>query len=158
MSKDVKLQALRTACEVEEQQALERKKKVDAVVEERKQIVNMLLAKRDALLGRLKKLTTTNRAEALHAGDASGLAAVTRFEKRLNGDLEKLLAELELRTKELEKAQERAQLADKELVDARIEKKKIERFLENWQRSERVRDAAIDEAITDEMSSYKRTK
>jgi hypothetical protein len=158
MSKDVKLQALRTACEVEEQQALERKKKVDLVVAERKQIVDVLFVKHDALLSRLKKLTTTDRAEALHAGDAQALAAVTRFEKRLNGDLEKLLVDLELRTKELEKAQERVQLADKELVEARIEKKKIEKFLENWKQSERVKDAAIDEAITDEMSSYKRTK
>lgn len=158
MSKDVKLQALRTACEVEEQNALERKRKVDLIVEERKRIVDALSEKRDALSDRLKKLTTTDRAEALHMGDARTLAAVTRFEKRINADLEKLSAELGQRGAELAKAQERLRLADQELLDARIEKKKIAKYLENWQQSERVKDAALDEAITDEMVSYKRTK
>ena len=158
MSKDAKLLALRTTCEVEEQLAFEQKKKVDTVVEQRQQAVLVLSGSRDSLAEKLKRLVTLDRQTALHAGDALQLVAITQYEKRLKGEIEKLSRELQERTRELELALTRARIAEEDLRKARVEKRKIEKYLEDWQRSERIRHAAIEEVTTDEMNSYKNRK
>lgn len=158
MPKDNKLQALRKAKEIEEQKALEEKQKVEIVVEERQKIVDSLQRKHDALCQKLERMRTTERGNALHVGDATQLGAIFSYEKRVNAELEELSCQLDARRKELKMALERGELADQDLLRARVERKKIEKFLDNRQLTERVVDAAIEEALTDEMNYYRRDK
>lgn len=158
MPKDVKLQALRKTYEIEEQRALEEKQRVENVVEERRQIVEDLHRKCDELDGTLKRLRTKERGLALSSGDTVQLSAISRYEKRVKSELDEISRLAALRKKEFEQALERLQIAEQDLIDARIEKKKIEKFMDNRQHSERVVDAAIEEALTDEMNFYRHRK
>ncbi len=158
MSKDSKLHAMRTACEVEEQAAIEAKNRVDAVVRERQDIVGMLLNQQRKLAEKLKNLTSEQRSKALLAGDALQLAAITQYAQKLKQDTDNLSAKLKERSQELETALVRARLADEELIKARVEKKKLDKLIENWQQSELRRSVALDELNNDELSHVRRGK
>ncbi|HQH28488.1 MAG TPA: hypothetical protein PLP17_13915 [Oligoflexia bacterium] len=158
MAKDGKLQALQTSCEIDEQQAFERKRKVDDIVVQRQKLVDELAGKRTVMLKKLQKLEHVDRGAALLNGDALRLSAISRYSKRLSADIERLSAEFEERTQELRRALERARLAEQALIDARIEKKKIEKFIENRRQTERVHNAAMEEDAIDELNLYRRTR
>ena len=150
-----KLKALQRSYEVEERSAAQHKREVEVVVEERRKVFEELLLEKQRLEVELKKVRTQDRASALVLGDAQQLLAFSRYEARLKRELKELDVRLEQREHELQQAADRAELAGDELVAARIEKKKVERFLEQKAESVRVRDAASEEAEVDESSFYR---
>ncbi len=158
MPTENKLRALRRTFEIEEQRALAARNQVDSVVKERQAITEDLYARRDKLLKSLEDLRTDGRKKALHSGDGSQLASISRFSTRLEKELAELQEVIASREKELNSALERLEVAEEELVEARLEKKRLERLLDKREFSERIRDEANKEAEADEMNFYRRRK
>ena len=158
MPRDAKLQALQRACEVEEQRALEEKMRVDSIVEARQSLVDQIGAEREELERTLEGLHTKRRDVALQNGDASQLASISRYRVRLTKELGEIEENFQARLKELDVALARAEIAEEELVAARVERKKVEKFLDSREQSARVVDAAIEESESDELSYYRRGK
>lgn len=153
-----KLGVLQRAYEVDERRALEEKKRVDAIVDERQKIVEELEGERDALETKLQTLRGQDKRNALHTGDAGQLAAIERYAKRLQLQAGALDSVLEERRKELQQAVERSGFAEQELLAARMEKKKVERILKNRADTVRAVNEASNEALADEMSFYRPKK
>ncbi|MCB0322882.1 MAG: hypothetical protein KDD69_04890 [Bdellovibrionales bacterium] len=158
MAQDPKLQALKRTYEVQEQQALEEKRKVDAVVEHRRKAVEALRHERDALSDKLADIRSVGRQSALCSGDAARLNSIAAYESRLVQVLRELQTVLAEKEQELSSGLARLTLAEEDLLAARIETKKLERFVEHREQAARVTDAAREEALTDEMNFYRRKK
>ena len=153
-----KLEALQRTYEVEERNAIEHKRQIDIVVEQRRTAVVELVARKEEMEQKISELCTKDRAGALVRGDAEQLIAVSRYRQRLSTKLAELAVQIEQREQELKMALERFSAAEEEVVSARVDKKKVERFLEQQAHSVRVRDAAVEEVETDESNFYRRKK
>ena len=154
MVKSGKLHALQTQYELEEQNALEEMNRVAIVVAERRGVVESLVSKRVELEEELGRLRGSQRQKALQSGNSSQLASIARFEKLVVEKLSVVENNLVEKEAELKRALDREESAEKNLVLARIERRKVEKVIENRQRSARVIDAAREEAMTDEMNFY----
>ena len=151
-----KLEALQRTYQLEEREVLQHKKEVEDVVDERRKKLEELHLENERLELELKKVRTTDRAVALTQGDAPQLLTLSRYEARLKRELKNLSALIEEQDRELKQALVRAEIASDDLVAARIEKKKVERFLEQKAESMRARDAASQEVVEDESNFYRR--
>lgn len=158
MSKNNKFHALRTACEVEEQQVIEQKKIVDAVIDQRQKAFSEVQNRRDELELKLKKLLEIERPRAFQLQNGQHLAAITRYEQKLKREAAENSKLLKERREELERALERMKSIDEELLKAKVEKKKIDKLFDNWQQIELAKDAAIDEAMNEELAQFRRSK
>ena len=156
--KHEKLSALLTSCEVEEQKALQEKRRIDDIVEQRRVRVEEVAARQSALEQRRLLLKEEQRLLALQAGDVGRLKAVLDFEKRLAKEAQDVTELLEKRQTELNRALERAAIAHEELIAARIEKKKVEKILSRRTDEEQAVGAAVEQALQDELSSYRHSK
>ena len=77
---------------------------------------------------------------------------------RLSRELERVEVKARSAEKDLKSAVDRLELADAEIVALRVEKKRIEKLLDSRELSERVQSVAREEALTDEMNTYRRSK
>ena len=158
MSTEPKLKALQKTFEIEEQRSLVARQKIDRVVDQRNSVILKLHFKRDELLEKLHRLRGNDRIRAIQEGDGRQLASISRFLVRIEKKLAELNEVIASREKELLVARERLKAADDELIGLRLEKKRVERLLEKREFSERIRGQAHEEALTDEMSVYRRRK
>lgn len=156
MSKRGKLQALQKTYELSEQQAFEAKRRIEEIFEQRKRAMDELVREKEELEVELRRLRAAERRKALQRGDAEGLAGVINFERRVEAKLLQITKRLTGKQEEFERARGRLEGAEAQLVQARIAKKKVEKFLDNREHAERILDSAREEAIQDEMSSFRR--
>lgn len=156
--KGEKLAVLQQTYELEERKAIEEKRKIDLVVEEREAIVAVVEAQLDELQSKLRQMQQNEKRRAVTSGDGGLLASVERYRRRVQDDVHRLGLELQERQSELSRARERLQIAEQDLVAARLEKKKVERLLERRELSARINAEAVEEAETDEMSFFTRKR
>lgn len=150
-----KLRALQKTFELDEQRILHERNDIDQVVDQRRRLVEEVQEQRSVLQEKLNKLRTEERAAALQTGNGQRLASTSRFEKRVEKELAEVEELVASREKELAAAVERFEATDAELVEVRIEKKKLERLLDKREFRERIRDEATQEALADEMNYYR---
>ena len=156
MGGERKLQALGKTYELQEQQAVGRKLNVDAVVEERQRATVKLLERRNTLLNTLSSLRKKDKRSAVLSGEAWRLNSISYYEKKVQEQILALESMIEEKTKELQRACARQQMAEKEIVEARIERKKLENFLDRQKTYQRISEAAREEIVSDEMSGRKK--
>jgi len=157
MSKQKSIHAVIRAAESKELDALQARKQVDAVVEQRKVLVDKLSLQIAELELKLKKAAQEDRYSALFKGKAGVLSSLEAFRDRLEREIRLLKTSLLDKQSDLQKAIERAEIAEQELVEARVEKKKAEHLLTNMKEAEAVLKQAEEEAKADDYNIF-RTK
>ncbi|MBP9838556.1 MAG: flagellar FliJ family protein [Proteobacteria bacterium] len=158
MSRDNSFIALKKKYEIIEREALQNKVKIDAVVEQRKQVLSVLEVKKTELIAKSKKASSDLRTKALLSDDFSLVNSVYSFQENLRNEikeLDKLIAE---KAKELSQATERAVLAEKDWQNARIDVKKVDTLIENKQQYEINRDSLIEEINNEEVTNLRKWK
>lgn len=153
-----KLQALFRSLEVIERSALEEYQKVETIHQQRAEKCEDLKAEKDSLNKGLAKLRGSDRTQAVLSGNASSVSSILLKEKALESALRLLSEKIATAVGDLTRAQERLTIAEKELLEARIEKKKVERLRENRENFARNVSSASSEIETDEMSFFRRKK
>jgi hypothetical protein len=158
MVADPKLLALRKTHEVQEKEALEHQNKVDQVVTERRIAVAEVVEAISRIETRVAQLRGGQRGAAIAAGSGSQLSAISEFEKRLAKEKAALGAKLLECQNDLDRALQRLEFAQADLITVRVELKKIDRILDN--RAERTRraDIAREEVQIEEMNYGRRRK
>ena len=154
MSNDTQLLALLKASEVEEQRALLQKRDIDNVVEARQLLADQLRKQKEELDARLKDVGNKFRIAALQEQDAAQMQSVTKYAEQLRKTGSVLDKEWQERNQELQRAIERATLAENELVEVRFEKKRLEKLLEERNLQELVLGSAVEDSLIDEMSTH----
>jgi len=74
------------------------------------------------------------------------------YVKRLEQEIEELDKKIQESISDCDRAQTRLTIAEEELLEARVEKKKIERLLQNREQTQRISSVAREEAETDEFT------
>lgn len=148
-----KLETLLRAREVAVEDATRNLRKVESVLEARRQKCEELGKKKSRLLAQLNELRGSARLDALRVGNVNMVASVTHYVKRLVqqvSGIEGLLAE---RQEEYRRAQEHLAMAHEDLVQARVEKGKVEKLISNRRQSEYLAEEAREETLLDEVNS-----
>ncbi len=81
MSRDNSFIALKKKYEIIEREALQNKVKIDAVVEQRKQVLSVLEVKKTELIAKSKKASSDLRTKALLSDDFSLVNSVYSFQE-----------------------------------------------------------------------------
>lgn len=144
--------ALLKSREASENEALQEERRVRIVLDERRLVYDSFLNRKEELIKQIRFLRGQARKDALRKGDIVGLSAVIRFAHALERQVVQLDEGMAKKKVELDIAESRAVLAEKDVVLARIERKKIETLVEGHAHSQRVLDAARDEAIVDDFN------
>ena len=152
MSQDARLKTLLVDAEKSEVEATRERLRIERVVDEREAMVSVLEEKKRSLEGKQDLLGQKIRAEALPAGDASSLRSLTSYQQRLRRELEALEEEIARKIKELERAREYDKRATTEEIEARVERKKIEKLIDAKEQKKRISEVARDESAGDELS------
>ena len=158
MRPENRLLSLLKSHQIEERITLHRLAEVLRVVERRRQIYDKALNLKKTVLERLETFRRTKRHGAFAAGRIRQVVSIDSFVKRLNGDLSQLETEERLRSAELRSAEERASGVEQQLVDIRIERKKIELYIENLSRRKRAVGVAREESQMDELAMGRRNR
>jgi flagellar biosynthesis chaperone FliJ len=153
-----KLRALFRSLEVTERAALEEFQKIEAVQQERKKIVDCLIAEKDIHTSELAQLRGSRRTKAVLSGNLNSVSSMLLKEKTLEDEIRSLDERMAEAVRDFENAQQRLEHAEKDLIEARIEKKKVERLRENRENFARNVSSASSEIESDEMSFYRRKK
>ncbi len=158
MSSDNKLLALRKSYEVQEGEARESYAQVEKVYEERLKVLQThteLLAKIE------KKIEDLKAKKGFHPwGRTKGatLESAAVFQQRLQKDKEPILKKIKEAQTEVDRAQVRLERAHEDLVEVRIELKKIDKIIGDRATRSQIKDAAREEISTEEMNFYRRRK
>ena len=153
MNDDSQLVSLQKACEAKEQEALIRHRDVERVVETRRQASEKVRIEKELLEKKLSRLSGADRNSALKQQDAGQLDSIAQYSERLRRDVFRLETVLAERLKELQMAVERSEIAEQELVEARMESRRVEKLIEERNMQALVRGSALEEAATDEMAT-----
>jgi len=158
MPSEKKLLALRKSYEVQEGAAREAHRAVETVHDER---LALLREEEQALADveeRLRSLMGSQRASACAKGTGAALESVRIFRDRLQSEKEQVAKRVASAQKEVERSSERLEIAHDELLEIRIEVKKLDKILEDRALRSKIRDAAREEIVADEMNFYRRRK
>lgn len=151
MARDSQLLALLKARELDEQRALQRRAEIAQVVDERTSVCMGIAGDVDRLSREISALRGPKRIEAVLRGDGPTVESMALYAGRLATQRRELEALLVERTTELSRAQERLLGADQEVVNSRVERKRVEKLLEERERLERIQGSALEESATDEF-------
>ena len=155
---DSKLRALQKKLGLQEEQLLLERNRIDEITKSRKAVADRLAEQVAALEAQLIDLRTKTRVQALHSGNGQQLAGISAFELRITQQLAGVTAKAAEANSDFAKAAERLEAAETDLLTIRVEKKRMEKLLDSRQLTERVKSDAREEALTDEMNSYRRPK
>lgn len=155
MNQDSQLGSLRKTLELEERKALQHYQDVERVVAERRKITSEAAKRVDALRKRIDDLDRVGRVRALRKGNIVYVHGATSFLRRLRKELAEAQTEHDAREKELQQAVERAKLAEEELSAARLERRRVEKLVEDRSERARIVGAAIEEVLNEEMTNFK---
>ncbi len=157
MRPELRLQSILKGHQIEERLALSRLAEVNDIVERRRGLYDKAFNLRRTLLDRIETYRHSKRHRAFAAGRINRIMSIDSYIERMGGELAKLQKDEQARSEELKSAEERAAGIEQELVDIRVEKKKIERYIENLTHRRRAAGVAREESQIDEMTSA-RTK
>jgi flagellar biosynthesis chaperone FliJ len=149
---DVKLKALQTKVDLEEQQCLVEKNKISLLVEQRKLILEEVQSKQAALMAKIEN-SRKNKYKQLKQGDSvNQIAGSASFLQRISSESEELSVLIIEKQAELDRAVERLQSVETDLLEIKKEKKKLEKLLESRVVEQVIRKEAHEEILVDEMS------
>lgn len=158
MSSDKKLFALRKSYEVQEGDAQEAYLQVQRVYDER---VEVLASESQALEKIDKKIDDLKSKKGLQPwGKVKGatLESVSVFQKRLLKDREPVLKKVKEAQTEVDRARVRLERAHEDLLEIKIELKKIDKIIEDRATKSQIKDAAREEIVNEEMNFFRRRK
>lgn len=153
-----KFAAILKNAEAEEHQAAQLKKEIEEVLDNRKSKLEEIEAKRSQLLQKRALILGEKRYSALNSGDISLVASITGYRERLEREILEVEREYETQSVDVNRALERVKMAEDDLLEARIERRKIEQLISAEEQSERLKKVALEEINTDELSSSRRGK
>jgi hypothetical protein len=109
-------------------------------------------------LSRIRETAGRQRLAALQEQDISHVHSITQYVERMRRSLRDAERRLGERMQELQQAVERDTLAEKDVIAARLEKKRIMKLIEGRNIEELVKGSAVEESLTDEMSTAARKR
>lgn len=139
--------------QIEERIVLRRLADVNEVVDRRRSIFSQAQALRSSLLDRVNQFRGSKRHRAVAAGRIARVRSIETYVEKMDQDLRRLEKDERQRAEELKTAEDRASVIEQELIEIRLEMKKIERFIENLSRRRRALGVAREELMLDEMIS-----
>lgn len=162
MSSDVesrnKLTALFRSYEMNEKELLVEYSKIEKVYSQRKALYESLQASMKQFEMTLLEIRTSKRSSALMRGDVQKVSLLLEKEKELQQKLSEIEVEIEKAYSELNSADDRIKFSQGELMEVRLEKKRLEKLLENRDNFSRSISEASDEIRIEEMSYSRRNK
>ncbi len=152
MSTDVQIQALLKKVEADEMELLQQFRSVAAVAESR--LTEFKRASESVEQRKTKLATLRGRQfrQATREKNLEGLSAGSAYAERLIKEVEELLPGVEEKRVDAERASLRLSALEQELKRVQVEKKQLERLLENRHQADRVAEEAREEAVLDEMT------
>jgi hypothetical protein len=153
---DSKLLAILKSFEGAEHAALRERAKVLQVFEQREGALKRAQERQEKLRSRLLHLRGAGRFSALHAGELGSVRAGAAFGVRLEGELREVESEVHTLVEDVRRAQERVTAVDEEVIQARIDRKRIETLLENREQARRVVGVHVEEVQAEELQGFKR--
>ena len=151
-----KIKVLLKAKESEEQLALRDHAAVVKVLDERTASLKEVMVEREKLEEEVKRYKRNAQEGALQGKPVNEIQGFLKFAESLEKKILELKKIETVKEKECKQAQVRADHAEKDMVHARIEKRKVEVLLEQKLQEERVRKYAEDEVLSEEISQRKR--
>ncbi|MCB0345644.1 MAG: flagellar FliJ family protein [Bdellovibrionales bacterium] len=158
MSAGDKLHALLRTCEADEQNAAREFSMLQGVLEERQAKLQALNRQRGELLEKLAGLDLERKSGGPNSSSGKAVSSITSYTKRLTVQIEKLEDTIQESAVDVARAEQRCGIAEEELIEARIEKKKIEKLISGREQVERNTQQAREEVSNDELSSGKHRK
>ena len=156
MFRGKKLGVLLRTYEAAEKTALQSRNEIEQVVDDRRQIVERLRLRRNTIAEKVKSLLGSERIDAVQSGNVSHIASLTSYTKRLQKELDALQLVVAEKEQALTRAVERAEMADEELTEARVERKKLEQLIQAQQKIATRKSIARSEADADELNIFRR--
>ena len=153
-----KLNSLIKKREISEREAIQERNKIDEVVQEREDALRIEEGKLHQAQLKLQELEQKKRV-ALRQRDSATIVSIERSKREMVLNVQQLESDISRCKAELERAQLHATHAEDDIVQARVEKKKVERLLSKRLDEKRAIDLARDEALQDEsITSGKKRK
>lgn len=150
--------ALLQSSKADEQEAVAQRNAVDRVVEERRMLVASLMENLQKLNVEYQALTGSQRIELLQQGRVQQAASVMRRSEAVRDAIEQLGRKVQTAEEDLRRAKERLDVAEQELREVRVERKKAETLVSRREQQERIVEAAREELFVDELNSAERSK
>ena len=153
-----RLKVLLKTFQATEREAVAHMNFVDSIASKRREKFNRKLEKFEELKVKVDKALGEDRFKAVQSGNVNLVGACSSYGKRMKLELATVETELDKLRKELSIAEERAREAEQEVLEARVERKKIERLLSQQLQRGQIRDEALDAERVDELAQYQSHK
>jgi hypothetical protein len=151
MRQEHRLNSILKGRQIEERLILSRLSEVIDVVDRRKQIYNSAVDLLRNLNDKIDSYSGSKRRRAFAAGRIGKVASIDNYVDKRRDDVGRLERNVQIQATELKSAEDRAELIEQELMEVRLEMKKIERYIENLAHRRRVAGVAQEEILMDEM-------
>jgi flagellar biosynthesis chaperone FliJ len=151
-----KLEALLKSCEVTEKEFHKYRAAVEKVVLVRQADYESVKNRYNALDTRVKSLLIESK--AIFSGESTAsknVIAIQSFLKRLSKEMSMLTELIGQKESELQSALNRLSIADQDLVNARIEKQKIDKLIQSIDDFSKIKEAASEDFALDELATIR---
>ena len=150
-----KLEVILRSLEVEERGALEEKLRIEEIADARVKGLSGLVEERTVLYSKLDDLSQSQKRALVGGSKAVSPAEIQAFKGRINKQIEELKVKIDKADEQYKLARERLELAENELLEARIGRKKVEKLLDSKKAREQVKQEMVEERLLEEYSSEK---
>lgn len=144
--------------EHEETDAVREMRRVEEVRDARKQMLSNLKEQAQNIRQALKEARQNERVAAARSSSYQKVSSITRYEQRLERELERLLKKVEKKKAEFELAEKRLCSVRDDLKEAQVEKKKVEHLLATAAQARQTIKAAREEDALDDLTSRRGSK
>lgn len=149
-----KLDTLKKSMEVGEKTLLKELVRVGEIYESREKDYQAVLNKEQEVVAKINDLSKNQRSDALNSGDSSRVVSIARYLKRLEKERLKISSILLEKEKNFLRAKERFSLLEEQLIEVRIEIKKVEKLIESKEKESRIRKEALVEQVMEDRASF----
>ncbi len=150
-----KLEVLLRSLEVEERNSLEEKVRIEEIANTRVKVLSGLVEERTLLYSKLDDLSQSQKRALVGGSRVVSSAEMQAFRGRLNKQIEELKVKIDKADEQYRLARERLELAENDLLEARIGRKKVEKLLDSKKAREQVKQEMVEEQLLEEYSSGK---
>ncbi len=153
-----KLNSILRSLKAEEVGVLKEKSRVEEIANTRKSTLDELEQAQGQLQSEIDQCLGKKKNSAVLSGDSQKVAGLNNYAIRLKEKFDEYTPKIKKASMDYEKALTRLQNYEKLLVEKRLEKKKIEKLMENQMSKDRIKREALVELDNDERSTYKNRK
>lgn len=143
---------------VNEHQALGEKQAVDVVVDQRSEKLEAELKKLNDLKERFRVVVTDLRKKAILTSAVGQLGTLKSYEQKLLAEMTKVENIIKVCQQDLASAVKRAEIAEQEFIEARVESKQIEKLKEKRLGAEKLIKEAMLEIESERIPERKNKK